>query len=272
MKLPFPNPLEQEGFYRRLISALALVALALTAVVLGDVWFALVVMFFCGAMLFEWTNISDPQGGVAAYFLNFAAMISSMVALISGDVKLAGILLMAFMLLAGLERARRGSAWRAGFGLLYVLLPGLLLLLLRDMSGGLGLVVFIFFVVWSADSGAYLLGSMIRGPKLWPEVSPNKTWAGFFGGVILGTLFGALIAFLFKRNVLDYAVLAFGLTIVAAGGDLLISRMKRHFGVKDTGDFIPGHGGVLDRMDAFLAAVLVTSALIYEFPGLWGQF
>lgn len=272
MRLPFPNPFDQEGFYRRLISALALVAVALLAVISGGFWFAMVVMAFGAAMLYEWKNISDPKGGLAAYFISFAALSCTMSALLSGNVELTGILLMAFMLLAGLERARRGSAWRAGFGILYVLMPGLLLLLLRQMPGGLGLVMFIFFVVWASDSGAYLLGSMIRGPKLWPEISPNKTWAGFFGGVILGTAFGALIALLFGRNVLNFALLAFGLTIVAAGGDLLISRMKRHFGVKDTGDFIPGHGGVLDRMDAFQAAVLVTSALIYEFPGIWGHF
>lgn len=272
MKLPFPNPLDQEGFYRRLVSALTLVVVALTAVILGGIWFALVVMVFVGMMLFEWKTISDPKGGVVAHMINFVALISTMSALLSGDVKLAGILLMMFMLLAGLERARRGSAWRAGFGILYVLLPGLLLLLLRQMQGGLGLVVFIFFVVWSADSGAYLMGSMLKGPKLWPEISPNKTWSGFFGGIAMGTFFGVLIALLFGRNVINHALLAFGLTIVAAGGDLLISRMKRHFGVKDTGAVIPGHGGVLDRMDAFLAAVLVTSAMIYEFPGIWGQF
>ncbi len=266
------RPFQSKSFVVRVISAVVLVVIALAAVFQGGLLFIIVSWLFGLAMLLEWKNISDPKGGILPDILNGAALTFTLTFVAIGQITMAGILLFSFVVINCLERARRGSAWRSGFGLLYILLPLLLLILLRDQSGGLALVLFIFVVVWAADSGAYLLGSMIRGPKLWPEISPNKTWSGFFGGVALGTISGVALAILFGNSPINFGGLAFVLTIVASGGDLLISRMKRHFGVKDTGDTIPGHGGVIDRMDAFLASVLVCSALIYEFPGVWGSF
>ncbi len=272
MSSSFPNPFLNSGFKTRVVSAIVLIGIALAGVFAGGNLFILVVAIFGAMMLNEWKNISDPNGGNLPLALNGLALIGTTFFVVSGMITQAGILLFAFVFLNSLERARRGSAWRAGFGLLYLLLPVLLLMMLRNIEGGLGLVLYIFTVVWAADSGAYLLGSMLRGPKLWPEISPNKTWSGFFGGIGLGTICGAALAYFLGRDFIAFGALAFVLTIVAAGGDLLISRMKRHFGVKDTGDTIPGHGGVIDRLDAFLAAVLVCAALIYEYPGIWGQF
>jgi len=273
MKLPRVfNTFQQPSFRIRVASAVVLVGIALAAVFQGGVFFIVVSALFGGAMLLEWKNISDANGGFLPNILNVSALLSTIGFVAVGQITVAGILLFSFVVVNCLERARRGSAWRSGFGLLYILLPILLLILLREMDGGLGLVLFVFVVVWAADSGAYLLGSMIRGPKLWPEISPNKTWSGFFGGIALGTFSGAIMALMFGNSPVSFGVLAFVLAIVASGGDLLISRMKRHFGVKDTGDTIPGHGGVIDRMDAFLASVLACSALIYEFPGIWGSF
>jgi len=266
------NFLQKRSFHVRVFSALILVTIALGAVFLGGYYFSLVAVVFSWLMLLEWRNISDKSGKLLSDVLNILALLATSFLVVTGAITTAGIVLFAFVLANSLERSRRGSAWRAGFGLLYMLLPVLLLMLLREIDGGLGLILFIFAVVWAADSGAYLLGSIIRGPKLWPEISPNKTWSGFFGGVILGTIAGSGLAFVLGRDPVAYGGLAFVLTIVAAAGDLLISRLKRHFGVKDTGDTIPGHGGVIDRMDAFLASVLVCAALIYLYPGVWGRF
>ncbi|MBL4595404.1 MAG: phosphatidate cytidylyltransferase [Robiginitomaculum sp.] len=271
-KFRLSNPFSKPNFQARLLSAIVLVTIVLVSVFIGGHVFVLVAGGFALLMLVEWKNISDTKTGHLPHVLNGLALAVTLILVAIDQVTLAGILLFVFVFLNSLERARRGSAWRAGFGLLYLLFPILLLVLLRNMDGGLGLVLFIFAVVWSADSGAYVLGSMIRGPKLWPEVSPNKTWSGFVGGIALGTAAGAALAAGLGRDPVAFGILALILTVVAAGGDLLISRIKRHFGVKDTGDIIPGHGGVVDRMDAFLAAVLVCSALIYEFPDIWGRF
>jgi phosphatidate cytidylyltransferase len=266
------SPFGKPNFFLRVLSAVFLVFIALASVFVGGYFFAVVCGVFGGIMLLEWKNISDTKGGILPLLLNGIVLVLTLFLVITDQITYAGVILFAFVLLNSLERTRRGSAWRAGFGLLYLLLPVLLLVILRNTDQGLGLVLIIFTVVWASDSGAYILGSIIRGPKLWPEISPNKTWSGFFGGLILGTICGAALAGILHRDIASFALLSFILTVVAAAGDLLISRMKRHFKVKDTGDLIPGHGGVIDRLDAFLAAVLVCSALIYEFPGLWGSF
>jgi phosphatidate cytidylyltransferase len=126
---------------------------------------------------------------------------------------------------------------------------------LRDSaSGGWALVLFVFTVVWASDIGGYVVGRVVGGPKLAPGISPNKTWAGFAGGLV----FSACIALGWAATMAPSgrlagaAALAMGLSLVGQGGDLFESVMKRRFGVKDSGRLIPGHGGMLDRIDALL--------------------
>ena len=118
----------------------------------------------------------------------------------------------------------------------------------------------IFLMVWTSDIGAYLVGNVVKGPRLWPKVSPNKTWSGFLGGLFL-TLFAGYLLIIhgnwslnaeqgaFKISMLHVALIAF----VSPFGDLLESWIKRRLQIKDSGQLIPGHGGVLDRMDALIA-------------------
>lgn len=139
-------------------------------------------------------------------------------------------------------------------------------------SSGMLIVIWIFAIVWSTDSGAYFIGRKFGGPKLWPRVSPKKTWSGFFGGVFFGTLAGVL-AFYFIRfiDINTYNVfsrffqrmffVSFLSSILCQIGDLAESALKRHFNVKDSGSFIPGHGGVLDRIDGLWAVVVFISIL-----------
>jgi phosphatidate cytidylyltransferase len=147
--------------------------------------------------------------------------------------------------------------WAAG-GVVYA---GVVLLsptLLRnDPKFGLQALLFLFAVVWSTDICAYLIGRAVGGPLLWPRVSPNKTWSGAIGGLIGGVAAGIAVAYASGGARAAIAgVLALVLSIVAQGGDLFESAVKRRFGVKDTSHLIPGHGGVMDRLDGFLVAAL----------------
>eukprot|EP01035_Chromulina_nebulosa_P024098 gene24098-31309_t len=121
----------------------------------------------------------------------------------------------------------------------------------------------LFATTWSADIGAFAVGSVLKGPKLWPRFSPNKTWSGFVGGLVSAMLAGSLMAALPYFNLNIYAAAAFGLAVGLAtmAGDLWESALKRRFGVKDSGDLIPGHGGLLDRVDGLMFAVVVMAAL-----------
>ncbi len=167
-------------------------------------------------------------------------------------------------------------AW-AAFGGLYAGLIAVVPVALRaDPAHGLVAILWIFAVVWGSDIAAYFVGRSVGGPKLWPSVSPKKTWSGFVGGLVAGV--GA--AFLVVRFggaaagqgwFTGAALLALSLvaSLTSAGGDLFESAMKRRFGVKDSGHLIPGHGGVLDRLDSFVAvcALLMLAAAAGLFGG-----
>jgi phosphatidate cytidylyltransferase len=136
------------------------------------------------------------------------------------------------------------------------------MILLRDSPLGREAVLWIFALVWATDSAAYFGGRAIGGPKLWPKVSPGKTWSGSIVGAIAGVLAGLVLL-----SVLDiplhpmHAVLGFLIVIAAQLGDLLESAIKRRFHVKDTSQLIPGHGGVMDRCDSLAAAAVVALVL-----------
>ncbi len=153
-----------------------------------------------------------------------------------------------------------GPAWYIG-GFLYAAIAALALLWIReraDNADGLRLVLWVFIVVWSVDIGAYFTGRAIGGPKLAPSISPGKTWAGFYGGVASAALHGGAWVLYSELN-LVLLLLAPLFAAVAQGGDLFESWMKRRAGVKDSGDWLPGHGGVFDRVDGLLPVAILTA-------------
>lgn len=146
----------------------------------------------------------------------------------------------------------------------YVALPGLALVALRDAPAHGSLAIYwLFAVVWSADTFAYFFGRVIGGPKLWPAVSPKKTWAGLLGAVC-GAMAASLLVMWFAGAEADFWLTAIAgfLGVVEQGGDLYESALKRRAGVKDSGSLIPGHGGLLDRVDGLLAAALAAWILV----------
>ena len=136
----------------------------------------------------------------------------------------------------------------------------------NDPEAGLANTLFMLCIVWGSDIGAYLLGRFIGGPKLAPAISPGKTWSGASGGLIGALLGGLLVATCFSTvfSPASVIVLALGLGVVSQAGDLLESGLKRHFGVKDSGRIIPGHGGLLDRLDSLLAVAPAAALLAYS--------
>jgi len=153
--------------------------------------------------------------------------------------------------------------WHAG-GVIYIGLPSLALVGLRvyPPQGAL-MVLGLFLIVWATDTGALVFGKLIGGKKIAPRLSPGKTWAGTIGGsVTAAAVFGLYIAF-FGFNIWLAMMFAFVFSFAAHGGDLFESLVKRRFGYKDSGGLIPGHGGVLDRMDSMFACSVVLAILIF---------
>jgi phosphatidate cytidylyltransferase len=163
------------------------------------------------------------------------------------------------------QRHDDNPLWHAG-GVLYIGLPclALLALLTFPIQGKL-VVTGLFLIVWATDTGALIFGKLIGGPKLAPRLSPGKTWAGTIGGSITGTVvFGFYIA-LFGFDAEAGMIFAFFFSFVAHAGDLFESFVKRRFGLKNSGGLIPGHGGILDRVDSLFAASIVMAVLVFGF-------
>ena len=158
-------------------------------------------------------------------------------------------------------------------GLAYITIPVISVTwLAHDIDYGLRTLFWVLAVVWATDIGAYLAGNLLGGPKLLPSVSPSKTWSGLLGGLIAaGGLCAAAGGMGFAPLNERFVTLSVLVSLVAQGGDLLESRLKRHFEVKDFGTIIPGHGGVLDRFDGILSSSLamVLLSLAGGNPLLW---
>ncbi len=254
-------------FRRRLISALILGPLAVLLLWLGGIVFTAWVAAFAAAMAWEWIQMSDRSAPPIAYAI--ACATASGAVLLAGQTHIQDALFWGALGTIGsaIERWRRGWSIEV-LGVLYVSLSAALLASIRAVPDvGLAAVILLFSVVWAADSFAYLVGTWIGGPKLVPQASPNKTWSGFLAGLAAGVLAGWAAGQLFGLNA--QAVLIFGaiVAIASIGGDLAMSLFKRSFGVKDSGTLIPGHGGVLDRVDALMLAV-IAAVLVQRFIDL----
>ncbi|HEY0266780.1 MAG TPA: phosphatidate cytidylyltransferase [Rhizomicrobium sp.] len=179
---------------------------------------------------------------------------------------LAGFAVLALGAVAAFLVARRrgdNPFWHAG-GVLYLGIPALAIVALRAIPPQGALIVLgLFLIVWATDTGALVFGKLIGGKRIAPRLSPGKTWAGTVGGSVTAALvFGLYIAF-FGFNVPAAMLFAFVFSVTAHGGDLFESLVKRRFNAKDSGALIPGHGGVLDRMDSLFAAGTVLALLVF---------
>jgi phosphatidate cytidylyltransferase len=153
----------------------------------------------------------------------------------------------------------QGAGWKIA-GFFYALAPALALLWLRERPDGVALVLWVFVVTWAVDTGGYFVGRRFGRHPLAPAVSPKKTWEGLYGGVAAATLFGGLLTLLARLD-LTLLLLAPILAVAAQIGDLFESWLKRRAGVKDSGSWLPGHGGLFDRLDGMIpVAVLLCLA------------
>lgn len=149
-------------------------------------------------------------------------------------------------------------------GLLYISIPIFLVIKIRFY--GSEILFWMFAVIWSTDIFAFFAGKNLGGPKLAPKISPNKTWSGLFGGLVASAVIGFLSSFMFSGGVIFFILISILLAIIEQLSDLLESKFKRIFGVKDSGNIIPGHGGVLDRLDGMMLVAPALFALITFFP------
>jgi phosphatidate cytidylyltransferase len=272
-----------------------LLAIALTCVWAGGLAFVALIASACVLLVIEWWGICGRGDGLpAAAFLMMALVVGSafcgaadrpglgLLVVLAGTIGFAILGERAIPLgsvpfpanartpdgaipdatASDPARIRRDLALGVPYlGLAAVAVPWLR----ADPGAGLANTIFVLSIVWSSDIGAYMIGRLAGGPKLVPSISPGKTWSGAVGGLACAALAGLAVAACFSSGFSSPHVLtlAIVLGIVSQAGDLLESALKRHFGVKDSGRMIPGHGGLLDRLDALLAVAPVAALLAF---------
>lgn len=261
----------------RTLSSLVLVPLALFALWFGGAPFLALVAVAALLMLGEWASIAGAMRPRVWQMLVGAPLVYALwLATNGGTLESIGLALVATVVVA--QVAAQIDKWVGPWsilGSLYVALPSVALVWLRQGApalegqdspeAGFRIVVWLFGVVWASDIFAYVAGRSIGGPKLAPAISPGKTWAGLLGGMAGASVIGwAVGAFFGHASALSIGLASGGLAVVAQIGDLAESAFKRRFGVKDSGAIIPGHGGVLDRLDAllFVSVVVALGALV----------
>lgn len=256
---PAPKAAGPSNLTLRILSALVLITVALAGVVIGSIAFWLLCVVLGLFMMAEWSDLQGvpPQTKrLAQYALSVPlAIMMPVIGAGAGFLSLGLLIGAAFFVvivtrLPGLAR-----------GIFYVGVPIMALLLIRRQEEGVMFTLWALALVWACDIGAYAAGRFIGGPKLAPAISPNKTWAGLAGGVAAASLFATAMHVHYGlplRLTLATPVLA----VLAQAGDLYESWLKRQAGVKDSGTLLPGHGGVLDRLDGLVPVAPVAALLI----------
>lgn len=261
--LPQARRFDWSNLGLRVASAVVLVPTALFAAWHGGWLFLLVISIGVAMLAIEWGGMSAPRSPVRVAAAVTAAILVAVFLAHLGAFKSAWLAVPLGALASAL--IARGVAERAvdaAYGVLYIAPAAVCLVWLRSTNQGHWWTLMLFACTWAADVGAFAIGSLLKGPKLWPRFSPNKTWAGFIGGLAAAMATGTLMAGLsvFRLDLRAAALVGVAVGAATMAGDLWESALKRRFGVKDSGDIIPGHGGLLDRVDGLMFAVVVMAA------------
>ena len=244
------------NLWTRAITGVVLVIIATGALWFGEWSFFLLVTFLAGAMMYEWCGlIKEPN----RKRLTATVLMIGLMMLFSptyAPVDQSDVLATAII---GVTVGLGLWSVRLGLGYLYIALASVAIIFLRE-QGGLILTLWTLAVVWGTDIGAYFAGKTIGGPKLAPQVSPNKTWAGLIGGIAAAAIVSLVFVQITELNPVIIA-LAPALAVLAQLGDLLESWLKRKADVKDSSNLFPGHGGALDRLDGILPVAICVAGL-----------
>jgi phosphatidate cytidylyltransferase len=249
-----------------------LIPAVLAAVWYGGGVYLLVIAIAIGLMAVEWAKMSAPEAPAEVAVTITVAVLTGVFAAYQGLYPAAWLLMVGGGVAAAVaSRHRTERAADAGYGVFYIAPACIILVWLRQSSTGefvwpldegTAWTVALFSITWAADIGAYAVGRIAGGPKLWPRISPNKTWSGFFGGLVAATLVGAALYRLLpalELGLLQASVIGLIGGAATMVGDLWESMLKRRFGVKDSGDIIPGHGGIIDRVDGLMFAAIAVA-------------
>lgn len=257
------------NLFMRVVAALVLAPLTVLIAWIGGWPWACIVIAAAALLYAEWLTIVGALRNRLVLTAGILALVIAGILLMVRSTDLAfAVLAVGTALVAILASGQR--LWIAS-GMVYAAAALIAAVLVRlDANAGFLALIFVLLIVWVTDIGGYFAGRSIGGPKLWPRVSPKKTWAGAVGGLVLSLIVAAAFALLGFGKMLPLLVFGAVLSVVSQLGDLFESAVKRRFGVKDSSQIIPGHGGLLDRLDGFVAAIVFAAFIGFMRGGLDG--
>lgn len=249
----------------RLLSAAILAPVVIAVLCLGGAAYAGLIMLVMGAGLYEWLRLVDDEAPQTDRYALFAVLVLILL-LAAADLPVFGLIALAIGTAAFYAHRSNIEPMRAywfALGLPYMAGSGIACIYLRATPAiGFKVSIYLVAVVWGMDIGGYVVGKLVGGPKLAPAISPGKTWSGFIGGMALAMILALIVLLMTGAHAYVTGLfLAIVLAAFAQGGDLFKSFFKRRAGVKDSGTLIPGHGGVLDRIDGLVFAAMVLGFL-----------
>jgi phosphatidate cytidylyltransferase len=256
---PAPNPGKWTDLKVRTMSSVLLIPAVLIDIWYGGVWFTVLSIFLGVMVAYEWSNIANDDDAAHFALLALTALIAGLMPQSSGVLVTLAVVAALFLMTYFIADWRKApQTFWAKFGAIYVGLPVMALVMLRnDEQWGAEAIIWVMIIVWSADIMAYFFGRTFGGPKLAPILSPNKTWSGLVGAVVGAATASLLFALWVEPGrIWPLIVLAGVFAIIEQGGDIFESTLKRRHNVKDSGDLIPGHGGIIDRVDGLLAVAV----------------
>ena len=258
----------------RAATALLFAAICIPPLYFGGWAWAVLVALLGGRMMWEWVRMSDPMPTRPAFIIPIVGVVIACFYMAQQNLLFALITAFIATILAALERSRRGGVLWSSLGYLYIVIPSMAIVGIRGVENGFATegfskLIYVILIVVAADVGAYFGGSYFKGPKLSPKLSPNKTWSGFFSGLTFGALLGGGVGHIIGLGFPLGFGLAIPIVILSVLGDLLESGLKRRLNVKDAGELLPGHGGLLDRLDSLMMAIVGVVAILAVAPDLW---
>ncbi|MBV8926559.1 MAG: CDP-archaeol synthase [Bradyrhizobium sp.] len=249
---------DQRNLLLRIAAAVVLAPLAIGAAYAGGWFWAALAAIGAIGLFVEWLAVTSAVRRRPAAVAGVVALVLAAPFLAVGNLP-GAVVVLALGLLAVAFRAAAPRRWALA-GFIYAAAAELASVLVRlDRVKGLPALILVLLVVWATDIGGYFAGRAIGGPKLWPRVSPKKTWSGAIGGFVASLVVAIAFSASDLGQTLPLMILAAMLSIAAQFGDLFESAVKRRFGVKDSSHIIPGHGGVMDRLDGFVAAIVLAA-------------
>lgn len=249
----------------RTISSFAIVALIVSSVLAGQLYFQIFMSVICAGIVYEWlsvTNVTRP--------LVLAICVAMVMYFTNNEYYFRGIVILACTFALMLRKQKMNLTLEIVLlGLIYICISICVLVKIYAKFGFI-FVLWIFLCVWATDTGAFFIGKIIGGKKLAPKISPGKTWAGFYGGLLVAELVCTCAGIFLVRTEHLYKIILLTLimSVFAHIGDLVESLAKRYLQVKDMGQLIPGHGGLADRFDSLLMVSLVLSFFLYNFKAV----